>query len=122
MIEKSYNKIIGEWGERLAGEFLEKRGYTVIEKNIKASYKEVDLICWYGKVLVFVEVKTRTSLSCGDATDMIGSAKIANLKQAAISYLSLKKPRFDAIRIDFVAIDVDKKTKKAKIRHYKDIA
>lgn len=121
MSATTHNKIIGEWGERLASQFLERRGYVLLDKNVKSSYQEIDLICWQGKTLVFVEVKTRTSLSFGSAADMIGASKIRNLKQAAISYLAANRPKYDAIRIDFVAIDVDQKTSRAKISHYKDI-
>jgi len=120
-MNNNHNKIIGEWGEQLASEFLEKRGYVIIGKNIKTSYKELDLICWQQKVLVFVEVKTRLSNNFGSAVDMIGDAKIINLKQAVISYLAKYKPKFESIRIDFVAIDVNSNEKSAKIKHYKDI-
>jgi putative endonuclease len=121
MSTKSHNKIIGEWGERLAAEFLERKGYSVIEKNCRASYKEIDLICRQEQILVFVEVKTRTNLCFGSAADMVGNSKINNLKQAAISYLAANRPKYDMIRIDFIAIDVDQEKGRAKIKHYKDI-
>ncbi|NTW22543.1 YraN family protein [Candidatus Falkowbacteria bacterium] len=121
-MEDSYNKAVGGWGEALAGNFLRKRGYTIIANNVRASFKEVDLVCWQEKILVFVEVKTRIGDSLGAAIDMIGEKKILNLKQAAISYVLRHKPKFEAIRIDFIAIDADRKKRTVKIRHYKDIS
>ena len=56
------NKKIGEWGERLAAEFLTKKGYEVIERNYRFSHGEIDLIVMKWELLVFVEVKARSDL------------------------------------------------------------
>ena len=56
----------GEKGERLALEYLLKRGYTLRAKNFRAGHREIDLILEDREgVIVFVEVKARSSLRYG---------------------------------------------------------
>lgn len=122
MEETNYNKKVGIWGEALARDFLIKRGYKLIEQNVKTSYQEIDLIFWdKNNIFVVVEVKTRISQSLGGAEDMMSRKKIVNLHKAAYNYIGSKKLRPKSIRIDFVAINFDKKTKLTKIKHYSDI-
>ncbi len=121
-MENSYNKSVGAWGEGLASGYLCERGYRMVDSNVKTSYKETDLICWHEDVLVFVEVKTRIGARYGEAVEMINDKKIRNMKQAARVYLLSNKLKFRSIRLDFIAIDVNRESGVAKIRHYKDIA
>lgn len=61
----SYKQEIGRWGEGIAAAFLERKGYTIIGRNYFTPEGELDLIALLEEkdeqVLVFVEVKTRTS-------------------------------------------------------------
>jgi putative endonuclease len=117
----SENKILGDWGEQLAIRFLSERGYRILEKNQRFSFKELDIVAYDGAVLVFVEVKTRTSSRLGSAIDMIGKNKLRNMKYAAMGYLQRVRPKYGNLRFDAIAIDVDRLTKTVKIKHYKDI-
>ncbi|MBM3126847.1 MAG: YraN family protein, partial [Chloroflexi bacterium] len=56
-----YKKSIGAWGEGIAHEFLVGRGITVIARNVRTPYGEIDLIGIQGEITLFVEVKTLTS-------------------------------------------------------------
>jgi putative endonuclease len=116
-----HNKTIGLYGEDLAVSFLLNQGYKIIDRNVKISYREIDIIAKINNITVFIEVKTRTSSIFGGAIDAIGSKKIKLLKKA-ISHYSIKNfINLNKIRLDFIAIDVDKNTKKAIIQHYPDI-
>lgn len=117
----NHNKEVGALGEQLAKEYLVRQGYKVLEQNLKTSYKEVDLIVGKKNLLVFVEVKTRTSRIFGGAEDTMTGKKIRNLKQAAGRYLNNKKVFFKNIRFDFIAVDIDSYKKTSKISHYQDI-
>lgn len=117
----NYNKNVGQFGETIAKRFLESRGYEIVDQNVKKSYKEIDIVALFGKTLVFVEVKTRTSFLFGSAEDAIGHKKIRYLKQAMGMYLGGYKNNYDDIRLDFIAVDINKKEKSANIKHYKDI-
>jgi len=116
-----HNQIIGQLGERLAEGFLTRRGYHVLDRNVKTSFKELDLIVMKDGALVFVEVKTRTNFSFGGAEETMTRKKISNLKQAALLYLNRKKINYKVLRFDFLAVDYNQVTKTANIKHYQDI-
>ena len=82
------------------------KGYTVLEKNYAFRRLEIDLIAKTGDILVFVEVKTRTSLRYGYPEAAITLAKRNHLLDAANYYL-MEHPSLDGDwRIDVVAIRV----------------
>ena len=115
------NKELGDWGEKIAADYLSKRGYRLVEHNLRFSFKELDLIAYENDNLIFIEVKTRTSSKYGTAIDMVGRNKLRNIKYAAMGYLQRVKPKYKNLRFDVIAIDVNRLTKSAKITHYKDI-
>lgn len=117
----NHNQQIGQLGERLAEGFLARRGYRILDRNVKTSFKELDLIATMDGVLVFVEVKTRTNFSFGGAEVAMTKKKIINLKQAALLYLNRNKIYYKALRFDFLAVDYNLVTKTANIKHYPDI-
>ena len=78
----------GEKGERLALEYLLKRGYTLRAKNYQAGHREIDLILEDREgVIVFVEVKARSSLRYGLPREAVGRATQNLVREAAQSYL-----------------------------------
>jgi putative endonuclease len=119
-----YNQNVGRFGEKLARDYLMKRGYSIIGANVKTSYKEIDIVSLKDNVLVFAEVKTRTSEKFGGAEESIFSNKTNHLKKAIGLYLRehRKALKYQDIRLDLIAIDICKDEKLAKIKHYKDIA
>jgi putative endonuclease len=117
----NHNQTVGQFGEKIAVRYLESRGYKIVDLNAKKSYKEIDIIAMSGKTLVFVEVKTRTSFSFGSAEDAMSYKKMKNLKQDIGIYLRNNKNNYNDIRLDFIAVDIDRVKKKANLKHYKDI-
>lgn len=115
------NKIIGKYGEDLAVLYLEKKGYKILDRNVKISYKEIDIVSKKGSKIVFVEVKTRTTSAFGSADESLRRTQIKNLKKALAIYLYKNNYNQNNVRLDLIAIDVDKNNKSANIKHYKDI-
>lgn len=115
-----YNKKVGQFGEKLAREFLERKGYKILEINYKASYKELDIIAEQGGFLVFVEVKTRTTKEFR-GEDAVEYFKQENLNYAIENYLQEKNLWEKEVRADLIVVDINKINKTAKIKHYKDI-
>jgi putative endonuclease len=104
---------LGRWGEALAGDYLLEKGYTIIARNVRTPYGEIDLIAQQrlesnqekNEVMVFVEVKTRTSQNFGYPEDSITPRKQSNLISASNHYLQ-EHPEVDMEwRIDVISIE-----------------
>lgn len=97
------SKDIGDKGEDAACAFLEKKGYTITEKNWRIKQYEVDIICETTKEIIFVEVKTRKSSTLGSPESFVNKAKQTNLIKAADHYLKStntdKEFRFDIVTV-----------------------
>lgn len=108
----------GDAGETRAVEYLEAKGYKLLERNWTASHHEVDIIMQDGAWLVLVEVKTRTSDTFADPMRAITSEKIWNLLEAAKAYRHTHPETYSLlVRIDAVCI-VGRDL--AQIEHYID--
>lgn len=97
------NTEIGRKGEELALDFLRKKGFEILETNWHYHHLEIDIIAKDGKMLVFVEVKTRTTSYFGNPEDAVSKQKIARIINAAEAYIYARdvqgESRFDVIAI-----------------------
>ncbi len=96
--------VYGRTSEYLATNYLKKHGYKIIKNNYKNSIGEIDIIAKYKKLIVFVEVKARSSRAFGDPLEAIDENKQFKIRQVAQMYLKtigkLDCPvRFDAISV-----------------------
>ncbi len=105
------------YGEELAANYLSKKGYKIIERNFECKQGEIDIIALYGKELVFVEVKTRTDMSYGEASEAITIFKLKHLINSIKYYLYTRNLQDEFIRIDVIEVYV--KNNKIKINHIK---
>ncbi|MEI7497987.1 MAG: YraN family protein [Candidatus Falkowbacteria bacterium] len=121
MLAVKHNQLVGKWGEDLALDFLMRRKYVLVERNVKTSYWELDLVMKQNDCLVFIEVKTRTSTVYGSASEMINFTKNKSLKQGVQEYMRRQKKLISHFRLDVIAIDVNKTKQQAKIQHFKDV-
>jgi REP-associated tyrosine transposase len=96
--------VLGETGEHLAAATLKKQGYKVLERNYRTPLGEIDLIARHQEVLVFIEVKTRTSARFGPAQEAVHYGKQARLRKLADYYLKQKRLGEIAVRFDVVGI------------------
>ncbi len=91
----------GADAEQLAAAFLQRQGLKVVSRNYRCRFGEIDLVAQDGKMLVFVEVKSRRSDAFGGAAASITSGKRDKLLRAARHYLVQSKSawpcRFDAV-------------------------
>ena len=87
----------------LAARYLADKGLAVLEYNWRSGHKEIDLIAKERDVLVFVEVKTRSSESYGDAYEAVTPRKMRNVILAAEAYM--KQNEIDLpVRFDVVTV------------------
>jgi len=99
----------GILGERLAAEYLRKRGYTIIETNYRCTEGEVDIVARDGDDLVFVEVRTKRTRRFGTPEESITPAKQEKLRAVAARYREAREGLPDSWRIDVVAIELDRR-------------
>ncbi|OGF28537.1 hypothetical protein A2331_03175 [Candidatus Falkowbacteria bacterium RIFOXYB2_FULL_34_18] len=117
----NHNQKIGKLGEDLACKYLQEKGYEILDRNIKTSFKEIDIVARIKEKIVFIEVKTRTNLKFGGADEAINHKKIKNLKKAIKMYFFQTKLYTDNFRLDLVAIDIEPNKNITNIKHYKDL-
>jgi putative endonuclease len=96
---------VGRFGEELAAARLTGAGLTVVARNWRCSDGEIDIVAVDGDVLVFVEVKTRSSLAYGDPAEAVSLAKAARLRRLATRYLAEHDDRYwEQVRFDVVTV------------------
>jgi len=101
----------GEAAENLAAEFLERRGLTILERNYRCRFGEIDIVARSGAQLVFVEVRARRTEAFGGAAGSITAAKRRRLVAVARHYLAARRVdrpcRFDVVLVRGAGQEVD---------------
>ncbi len=95
---------LGRRGEGLAAKFLRKKGYRIVDRNVRTPYGEIDLIARQGKTLVFVEVKARSDLSFGRPEEAVGPVKRRRLIRSARHWLAQNGSSDAPARFDVVSV------------------
>jgi len=95
--------LFGKKSEKKAANFLKKNGYSILAMNYRCKFGEIDIIAEKDDLLVFVEVKARTSAKYGMGYESVTAAKQEKLLKTAYVYMAEKGERpaqFDVISID----------------------
>jgi putative endonuclease len=110
-------KRVGDSGERLAADYLARRGHRIIDRNVRRREGEVDLITLDGGTLVFVEVKLRREGHFGVAVEAVTAAKQVRLQALAAAYAADHPELPQDLRIDLVAVELDENGALREVRH-----
>ena len=78
--------ITGQWGEDLAADYLRAKGYVIIERDWNSGHR--DIVARDGRILVFVEVKTRSNALFTEPEQAVDFRKLKNLRKAILHYLN----------------------------------
>ena len=105
----------GRLGEELARDFLKKRGFRILESNYRCPEGEIDIIARQKDCLVFIEVRTKTSREFGSPEESVTQAKKKRMVTIAQYYRQTHDKTLPLWRIDFVAVELDKKGKPSRI-------
>ena len=94
----------GDRGEMLALQYLEGKGFGLVERNYRSRFGEIDLIMRDGEYVVFVEVKMRASSGFGTPLESVTPSKMRKTRMTAELWLAQGKesglyPRFDVVGI-----------------------
>lgn len=114
---------VGEYGERIAADYLELSGCAVVGRNVRAGRFEIDLVVRDGPCLAFVEVKLRRGAPFGGALEAVRPEKLRRLRFAALRYIAGTPGGGGAseYRFDLVALDVDPAGRGMVLRHLRGI-
>jgi putative endonuclease len=108
-------------GEEIATKFLTKKGYQIVDRNFRKGYGEIDIVATHNNVLVFVEVKTRTTNLYGGAIEAISYQKLQKLIRTCQYYKMLHPKLPQSLRIDAILIDLENNEVK-NINHIENIS
>jgi putative endonuclease len=99
-------KVLGNWGENLAESYLIARGISILGRNVRTKYGELDIVGTCNGLTVIFEVKTRKTDTFGYPEDSISRSKRNHLIASAEAYLQDHPELPDQWRIDVIAIQV----------------
>jgi len=122
---------LGALGERIALNYLKKKGYQILDKNYSSSFLsgpqrgEIDIVAKKGDVVSFVEVKTlsgnnKFTISPEEKVDFLKQRKI--IKMAESWLMGKKIPLDTKWQIDVIAIRINSNLKRAKINYFSNIS
>ena len=97
----------GKQGEAIAVEYLQNKGYRVIEQNWHNHHQEIDIIATMRNELVIVEVKCRTGMPLVEPYAAVNRNKQNLLIKAANAYIQRKNINMDT-RFDIISITLGK--------------
>jgi putative endonuclease len=112
---------LGDSGERVAEQALEKLGWKVLARKWRGIAGEVDLIADEGTLIVLVEVKTRRGESHGRAEEAVSAAQCRRLIQLGQEFIESVPELEDRYwRVDLIAITLDRAGRIARYSHIED--
>lgn len=106
---------IGRFGELLAKEYFKNAGYTILAENYRTLLGELDLVIKKNDTIIFVEVRTRSTISHGSPEESITRSKRERLIRLALQFCAQHCLYAQNLRFDVVAINIV--GEKSEIKH-----
>ena len=104
---KKYNKAIGDYGEKIAAEYLKSNGYKILDMNFRNKVGEIDIICTFNNILIFCEIKSRYTNSYGNPIESVTYSKQKQIIKLSNLYILSKKYFNYNIRYDVIEINLN---------------
>ncbi|MDP2731085.1 MAG: YraN family protein [Dehalococcoidales bacterium] len=105
----------GILGEKLARDFLKQRGYRILETNYRCPHGEIDIVARQKDTLVFIEVRTKTSLEFGTPGETITPVKKERMRACGAYYQQAHHNLPQLWRLDVVAVELNQRGKLSNI-------
>lgn len=97
-------QLLGKYGEDQAANFLEAKGYKILDRNARTAAGEVDIVASDGGTLVFVEVKTRSTNFSGHPLQAITPRKLSTIRKVAAGWCAAHRVSNTQVRFDAVSV------------------
>jgi putative endonuclease len=113
---------LGAVGEQIAAEHFVRRGFSVVDRNFRTRWGELDLVACDGRVIVFCEVKTRRVIRADVVVDPLESVhphKRSQVRSMAGRWLAERRdrPRAAELRFDVIGITLDGAGRLVRLDH-----
>ena len=108
----------GQQGQKLAEKFLRKKRLRILARNVNTGPAEIDLVARDGRVLVFIEVRSRWSQTDATPEETVNLRKQQRLVRGAKAYM--KSRRWEDVPARFDVVAVDGFTDPPTVRHIPD--
>ncbi|MEJ2216453.1 MAG: YraN family protein [Gemmatimonadota bacterium] len=95
---------LGRRGEALVATALAKHGWRIVHRNYRFGHREIDLIARRGRVVAFVEVKTRAGVGFGDPLEAVHALKRREIEKVARAWIARHGAASDRYRFDAAAV------------------
>jgi putative endonuclease len=112
---------LGRRGEAIAANYLEKKGFSIRERNWHTPYGEIDLICCQDDLVVFAEVKTRASASLGPPEISITPRKQKHMRDSAEYYIQQHPEDVADWQIDLITVQIKGENLAPIIDHFENV-
>jgi putative endonuclease len=109
---------LGRRGEDLAESVFRRLGFDIVQRNYRCKHGEIDLIARRGRILVFCEVKTRTTDTWGTPAEAVGFRKQSRLRRLAAVWLTDHAVGRVEVRFDVVSVIV--RPDRSEVTHIPD--
>ena len=115
-------RMTGLQGESLAAQYMEQNGYSILDRNWRCRSGELDIVAVLDDSLVFVEVRTRKSISrFGTPAESVDERKQRQVRQTAQVYLMSKRLNEQrSVRFDVITVHLYAEQNAPKIEHYEN--
>ncbi len=129
VINDKGRKETGRIGESIAAQFLERKGFTILDRNYRKPWGEIDIIAEKGGVVRFVEVKTISRENMEDISreiseyrpeEQVHAFKLKKVARTAETYMIAHKDNRE-FQIDVVGVLLNKKTRRARCRLFEQV-
>jgi putative endonuclease len=111
---------LGQRGEQLAAEHLERCGFAVLERNYRTRWGELDIVAFDGRTLAFCEVKTRRLSAPGRSPlESVRTGKRARVRKMAGRWLieRTERPYAENVRFDAIGVTFDAAGRLVRLDH-----
>lgn len=112
---------VGKIGENTACDYLQKKGYLIIERNYRSKGGEIDIIVQKGNKIIFVEVKTRIGDAKGRPYEAVNYYKMSHLKRAINYYLLINPHKNSKLTIFVIGIILNEDHSIKELKCYEDV-
>ena len=128
-LDDAKRKEVGKVGEAVAAEFLMRKGFTVLDRNYRKPWGEIDIIAEKGGIVRFVEVKTLSRENIPDISremsdyrpeEQVHPAKLRKIARTAELYMNARKDDRE-YQIDVVGVYLNMKTRQARCRLFEQV-